>query len=343
MKVLIIFYFLSILQTIYSYNHRQCQREGHEHWVCNYMLKHNRTYSNEAAFRLRRSKLLTSIRTHSGVEFGLTSRSDRFNQEMKANHVFKLNHHLGFQRKSSVKHTQILMNNLGPIDWRNHKGVSYVTPVKDQGDCGDCFAFASATVLEYWSKRHGFPKSLSSQTIMDCTSGTRRPDVGCQGGLMEYVYEYAKHHPVPLESQYPYFEKQKPCPRHKLYSTVKVYSYKVLLREENPKAESQFEAILHKYGPISVGIDSSTMDDYKSGVFPASLCTTDIDHAVAIVGYTKDAWIIKNSWGKDWGQDGYLYLERGKNACGVAEYAVYIDSAIPVHQKMSTKWSMVFF
>ena len=89
-------------------------------------------------------------------------------------------------------------HSLPPIDWRNHNGNSYVTPVKDQGDCGDCFAFASATVLEYWSKKHGHPKSLSVQKIMDCTSGPARPDVGCDGGLMEYVFEYAKNHPIGL-------------------------------------------------------------------------------------------------------------------------------------------------
>ena len=72
------------------------------------------------------------------------------------------------------------------------------------------------------------------------------------------------------------------------------------------------------------------------------LSITDIDHAVAIVGYTEDAWIIKNSWGKNWGDNGYLYLERGKNACGIAEYVVYVSSAHSSHRRMSTHWKPKF-
>ena len=68
------------------------------------------------------------------------------------------------------------------------------------------------------------------------------------------------------------------------------------------------------------------------------MCGKDIDHAVTIVGYTKDAWIIKNSWGPHWGVGGYLYLERGKNACGVAEYIVYVTRAIPVSYPLNTNW-----
>jgi cathepsin L len=174
---------------------------------------------------------------------------------------------------------------------------------------------------------------------MDCTSGPSRPDVGCDGGLMEYVFEYAKNHPIGLEAQFPYKEAQGTCPQQ-FITNVKVKQYKVLMHDDNPKTEQQFEAILHKYGPISIGIDSTTMDNYKDGIFTADLCSTDIDHAVTIIGYTKDAWIIKNSWGPYWGRDGYLYLERGKNACGVAEYAVYVSSAVPAHERQTTKWHM---
>jgi C1A family cysteine protease len=217
--------------------------------------------------------------------------------------------------------------------------VSYVTEVKDQGSCGDCFAFSAATVLEYWSKKHGHPKSLSSQSIMDCTSGTHRPDVGCEGGLMEYVFEYAKKHPIALDSEMPYQEKQSICPRE-LLSHVKVENYKVLMIDESPTAEQEFEAILHKYGPIGIGVDSENMDNYKGGIFTADMCGKDIDHAVTIIGYTKDAWIVKNSWGPHWGENGYLYLERGANACGVAEYGVYVSNAHPINDVLDTNWQM---
>jgi cathepsin L len=192
-------------------------------------------------------------------------------------------------------------------------------------------------VLEFWSKKDGFPKSLSAQSLMDCTSGTKRPDDACQGGLMEYVFEYARRHPVPLAVDAPFLERSGKCPSHQ-WSHVKVNNYKVLMISDSPKAESEIEWLLHAYGPVAVGIDSTNMEHYKDGIFKASMCSNDIDHAVTIVGYTKDAWIIKNSWSNKWGRDGYLYLERGKNACGVAEYIVYITDATPIHKKLSTYW-----
>lgn len=328
---------------VQSYSVINCINDEHPEWLCNYMEKHKKNYSGKAEAILRKKKLMEMQPYDGPVKFGFTSRSDRFQHELKRNVPLKLKNHENIDRKSSIKHLTRNSYGLPPIDWRNYNGVPYVTEVKDQGDCGDCFAFSSATVLEFWSKRNGYPKSLSTQTIMDCTSGPKRPDVGCEGGLMEYVFEYAKRRPITLESEYPYKEIQKSCPRKRLMSHVNVNSYKVLMQSETPQAEKDFEYILHNFGPIAVGIDSTNMDNYKGGIFTADICGKDIDHAVAIVGYTEDAWIIKNSWGPNWGDKGYMYLERGKNACGIAEYAVYVDSAHATHRKLSTVWHMDAF
>ena len=331
--------FCFFIGSVSAYSDKDCRQDSHQNWMCDYMKVHDRNYSGHAEMKLRKSKLM-SVKAHTQhkVQFGLTSRSDRFQHEIKSNQPMKWEHHKKMWRPPTHHHVHLGQSTLPPIDWRNNNGVSYVTSVKDQGSCGDCFAFASATILEYWSKKHGHPKSLSAQNIMDCTSGKQRPDVGCEGGLMEYVFEYAKKHPITLDSDFPYKEAQQTCPTRKLTSHVRVNKFKVLVRSSNAKAESEFEAILHNFGPISVGVDSTSMEHYKGGIFQASHCTTNIDHAVAIVGYTDDAWIIKNSWGPQWGENGYLRLERGKNACGVAEYAVYIQDATPVHVKLSTKW-----
>ena len=333
----LLFVFLSVGTS--ALNALQCRSEGHEKWLCDYMDTHKRIYLDKEVHL--RTKRLSSVQMHKkdGVKFDKTSRSDRFPHELKSNFHLKLTKHLALQRSPKNKHVHLAApKHLPPIDWRDVNGRSYVSSVKDQGDCGGCFAFAAATVLEYWSKKEGFPKSMSPQSLLDCTSGNTRPDDGCDGGLMEYVFEYAKTHPVPLEVEFPYKERATICPDKILLSHVQVNQYKVLTHSEHRNAESEIEWLLHAYGPVSVGVDSTTMDNYSGGIFKAHMCTTDIDHAVTIVGYTKDAWIIKNSWGPYWGENGYLYLERGKNACGVAEYIVYITDAQPVSRKMSTSW-----
>jgi hypothetical protein len=339
MLIPILFVFVT-LATVRAFNVSDCVRHGEPQWFCDYMQTHGRQYKThgEAKARLQRVQQSMRLRSRSGVLFGPTSRSDRFKNELQRNHALLHETHLSLTRSAPEKHVHLgAPRHLPPIDWRTHNGRSYVSPVKDQGVCGGCFAFASATVLEYWSKVDGFPKSLSPQALMDCTSGSGRPDDFCDGGLMEYVFEYAKRHPVPLDVDVPYQEDADVCPQQ-LTSHVRVNNYRVLVREETPKAESEIEWLLHAYGPVTVGVDSTTMDHYKGGVFKGSMCTTDIDHAVTIIGYTEDAWIIKNSWGPDWGVDGYLYLEKGTNACGVAEYIVYVTDAQPALEQMSTTW-----
>ena len=346
MNILSLYFFCFFIQVVHAnYSHRNCTQDARKEWLCDYMRVHDKIYKSPAELELRKTVLARvskkALLSHSNqLRFGLTSRSDRFSHELQRNLPLKLRHHKKIQRPAEHKHVHLDRSyRLPPIDWRQHNGKSYVTAIEDQGECGDCFAFSSATVLEYWSKKHGHPKSLSAQSIMDCTSGQNRPDVGCEGGLMEYVFEYAKEHPIALETEFPYREQEGTCPQ-KLLSHVQVQNYKVLMIEDNPKAEQQFEDILHNYGPIGIGIDSENMDNYKGGIFTADQCGKDIDHAVTIIGYTEDAWIIKNSWGPRWGNNGYLYLERGSNACGVAEYGVYVSSAKPINQIMDTNWHM---
>jgi len=337
------FLFVFLFLGTNAFNASDCTNYQHDKWVCDYMRKHSRVYKSSSEFLLRKQKLTASKNNkHETIRFGLTSRSDQFKHEIKSNRAFTSGNHKTFLRRVEHKHThKLYTNNYPPIDLRNVHSLSFVTPVKDQQSCGGCYAFASATVLEYWSKKMGTPKSLSVRNLLDCTSGWNQPNDGCEGGLMEYVFEYTKNHPVDLETNYPFISNsiKSTCP-NKLWTHVTVSDYKVLVIDENARAEQQIPYILHNFGPISIGIDSKNMNDYTGGVFTGDMCSNDIDHAVTIIGYTNDAWIIKNSWGPDWGVDGYLYLERGKNACGVAEYMVYVDSAHPNIKQQSTHWQM---
>ena len=173
---------------------------------------------------------------------------------------------------------------------------------------------------------------------MDCTSHKSLPDDGCEGGLMEYVFQYARRHPVPIESDGPFLMRDSECPNKKLWSRVQVNSYKVLMISTVRNAEAQMESLLYAYGPLSVGVDSRNMENYRNGVFKSHMCGKDIDHAVTVVGFTDNAWIVKNSWGPKWGVDGYIYIERGKNACGIAEYIVYVTNATPILKQEWPAW-----
>lgn len=325
-----------------AFDFSDCVKNGHEGWMCNYMKEHKKEYAHKSEFLLRKTKVLESKEAlkRLGNNFGLTSMSDKF--RLRKNVALSLSRHQQVKRPLHLKHIRTTnKDTLPPIDLRYVNGRNFVSPIKDQGGCGDCFAFSSATVLEYWlNKVSDDSTSLSPQFLMDCTSGRGRPNVGCDGGLMEYVFEFGKSHPIAYQQEDQYKERQTKCPITMKLSHLKVNGYRVLMRADDANAEDQIESLLHNYGPVAIGIDSTSMAmaNYRHGVFKAKHCGKDIDHAVTIIGYTEDAWIIKNSWGPRWGRNGYLYLERGKNACGVAEYLVYITDAEPKNAYMSTHW-----
>jgi KDEL-tailed cysteine endopeptidase len=213
-----------------------------------------------------------------------------------------------------------------------------VSRVLDQGDCGDCFAYSSSVAIEYWYahlRKYGrTPPHFSVPELSDCTSVNDTPNEACEGGLMEYVFEYGKEYALSFNREY---DKKEKCTKNNL-SHLKITDYEVQDIESNPHIEHHMPALLMKYGPLSVGIDTDNdyIDNYERGVFPASKCGKDIDHAVAIVGFTSKTWIVKNSWGTDWGEKGYFHLPRNKNACGLAEYVSYIKHAEIIHEIIPT-------
>ena len=210
------------------------------------------------------------------------------------------------------------------VDWRA-KGA--VTRVKDQGQCGSCWAFATTGPMESLIKiKTGVLYNISEQQLVDCAY--REGNDGCAGGLTDNAFVYAVKHGMCSETDYPYVAEDDPCKESKCLKFINIKGC-VDIQDVEPKQEETMRSVVASW-PIAIGINggASSFQSYQSGVLDDPECNDNLDHGVMIVGYNttsdgKDYWIIKNSWGLEWGQDGYIYVVRGMNECGLAEYASY--------------------
>ncbi|KAM0952507.1 putative cathepsin H [Dioscorea sansibarensis] len=209
-------------------------------------------------------------------------------------------------------------------DWRED-GI--VSPVKNQGHCGSCWTFSTTGALEAaYTQATGKSISLSEQQLVDCASAFN--NFGCNGGLPSQAFEYIKYNGgLDTEESYPYAGVNGVCNYKPENVGVKVLdSINITLG-----AEDELKVAVAVVRPVSVAFEVvSPFRLYKSGVFTSDTCGStpmDVNHAVLAVGYGVENgipyWLIKNSWGSDWGDNGYFKMELGKNMCGVATCASY--------------------
>lgn len=234
---------------------------------------------------------------------------------------------LGYKAKGALMagtEKELPTDNLpASIDWREKGGVN---AVKDQGQCGSCWAFSTiATVEGAHFIATGKLLSLSEQQLVDCAGGSYG-NQGCNGGDMGAAMQYIEDNGSELESVYPYAGVDQTCAASKDQYKCQVTS---ITNVPANKAD-QLKAAIAK-GPVSVAIEADTMSFqyYSSGVYNSKACGTQLDHGVAAVGYGTDAgkpyYIVRNSWGASWGEQGYIRIAivDGEGICGIQMEPVY--------------------
>nr|KAF6464699.1 cathepsin F [Rousettus aegyptiacus] len=285
-----------------------------------FVTTYNRTYETKEEARWRLSVFINNMMRAQKIQaldrgtaqYGVTKFSDLTEEEF---HTIYLNPLLKELRSKRMPLALSVSDPAPPEwDWRK-KGA--VTKVKDQGMCGSCWAFSvTGNVEGQWFLKRGDLLSLSEQELVDCD----KLDKACLGGLPSNAYSAIKTlGGLETEDDYSYNGHLQTC--NFSAEKVKVYINDSVELSQN---EQKLAAWLAKKGPISIAINAFGMQFYRHGISHPlrPLCSPWlIDHAVLLVGYGNRSdipfWAIKNSWGTDWGEEGYYYLHRGSGACGV--------------------------
>ena len=292
--------------------------------------KHNKSYTtvNEESKRYKNFiKNYNKVNAHNNsssntsYKMALNKFSDMSDEEFSASH--------GYQTLDvSANETITLETSSSSIpdswDWVEQGAV---TPIKNQGSCGSCWSFSATGAMEgaYFIKSQSLV-SLSEQQLVDCSSTIG--NMGCNGGSMNASFMYANQYGMELETTYPYTGVTGTCS----YNSSSVVSGLTVSKYVNVSSDNsdQLKAAVYQQ-PVSIAIDAMDIMNYSSGIYTGS-CGTSLDHGVLVVGYGSengvDYWKIKNSWGDNWGEDGYFRLQRtsgstGSGMCGMLECPSY--------------------
>jgi C1A family cysteine protease len=282
----------------------------------------NKTYASdeEAYYRMgvfasNLEKISSLNKEADGATFGITEFADLTVDEFRKSKM-------GYVKPSSpvfeLDRTELPEATAQSVDWRG-KGV--LTPVKDQGNCGSCWAFSATEAVESFAKLAGNPlRKLSPQQTVSCDQNAG----ACQGGSTQSAYNYMRSvGGIESVSEYPYTsgktDRRGACDFQKSDIVQRVSGYQNVAR-----GESNLASALQNKGPVSICLAAENWQHYHGGVMTKAQCGNGrTDHCVQAVGYTSDYWIVRNQWGTSFGEDGFIRIARGSDACRIADDISY--------------------
>jgi len=289
-----------------------------------FKIKFNKVYasSEEESMRYkvfmanlaRAEQLTTESKT---ATFGVTKFSDLSPAEFKAKYLMNVTFDKNALPDAPVWTPPVQVQQLPTsFDWRT-SGKNVVSPVKNQEQCGSCWAFSATETIESVTAANGKGLPiLSEQQIVDCDT----TDDGCDGGWPYNAYQYIiSAGGQDTESTYPYTAEDGTCAFNPSNVAAKISGWKYVTKNEN---ENHMQTYVYQNSPISICVDAEVWQTYTSGVITGN-CGQSIDHCVQITGWGVyggvNAWNIRNSWGADWGNSGYIYVAIGGDHCALAQ------------------------
>jgi len=290
-----------------------------------WMNAHKKSYSNVDEYQVRLSNYLNTVErvrfrneisaAIGGATYGITKFADLSPQEFKKLYLGSRPSTISVDKREVLPQAFLIVPDA--FDWRNQ---SKVTDVKDQGQCGSCWAFSATENIEsVWMIAKGLTSAnmqlLAPQQIVDCDDS----DAGCNGGDTPTAYQYViSAGGMDTEKVYPYTAEDGTCSfdANSVYTTISNFKYAT-----KTKNEGEMKTNLVAWAPLSICVDAESWQDYSKGVMTHKECGKSLDHCVLLTGYNGNVWNVRNSWGNNWGENGYIRLEYGYNTCGLADEA----------------------